>query len=204
MPFIAIDGPSGVGKSLIAKQLSAVSRWPVIMEGEVGALPDWVLHSFTNLSQAQARTTWHTGRCALACQHATDIGQGDRYCFLDSGPLTHEAYLRVDARTAQLDVKAQVSALRRYRPTLSVLFLDSESTITERIRQRARPGEDSSGVIRRVLDVQQECRVLAMEYPSIVIHRIKEDYLRAEDLTRLWQHIQRELYPRRHHPHDGQ
>ena len=166
------------------------------MEGEEGALPEWVLQSFSDPRLTVARNEWFTKRCALACRHATDIGSGERVCFLDSGPLTHEAYLRVDARTARLNIQRQVRTLRRHQPTLSVLFLAHDATILRHIQRRSRPGERIEVVSPRVLEVQRQCHALANDYPSIVIVRNDEDYLKTDDLDNLWQLIQRHLHHR--------
>lgn len=195
MPFISIEGCSGAGKSLLTSQLSALARWPAISEGESGVIPDWVFQSFSRPELATPRTVWFIERCLMACYRARDVAGPHRYSFLDSGPLTAEAYIRVDHQADHGLVSVHSPALRRAKPDVTVLLIASESVIRSRIMARSRTPQENEDFVQRVLTVQNQCLELAHLYDTLVIQCDGKDFRDESALRQLWQIIAKQTLP---------
>ncbi len=190
MAIVAIDGTGGVGKSFLSAQLAALTRCPVIPEGEVGVFPEWVTNSFASHTLVSKRNTWFTERCVRAGECAMRLGTPGIHCFIDSGPLTHEAYLRVDAaRHDSPEVHLQADRLRSVTPDLCVVLLTDEAELRSVIARRAREFEQHEMVVSRMISVQEEIQSLARHYPVLTIDRRGKDYSRYADLDEVWHTI---------------
>jgi len=189
--IISIEGTSGIGKSFLAAQLSALTRAPVIVEGGIGVIPDWIFESFHSSEDVRQRQQWFTERCVRAIDHAQHIWhQAAMTCFVDSGPLTHEAYLLEDERAFAIEPYPYWVALRQRLPHVMIVLTASDEYIRESIVRRYRPAEQNEQTILRALRVQRYCLQLVKDYDALVIPRDGRDFSTERDLKWMWETIQ--------------
>ncbi len=194
MPVISIEGTSGIGKSLLAAQLAAMLRCPVIPEGEPGVLPDWVQESIAKNIGIQQRNEWFVERCMRAGDQAHQCSDTSTFFFIDSGPLTHEAYLRYDFKTDEpMHVDTWASQLHSLQLDLLVVLADDEASLRKRISQRARTFEKSDHVVERAMAVQDIIYSLPEYSPQLVINRSQLDFTSYVDLEKIWNEIRAAL-----------
>lgn len=190
MAVIAIDGTAGIGKSFLSAQLAALLRCPVIPEGETGVFPKWVVDSYTSQTLIPNRTIWFTERCVRAYECATRLRTPGVHCFIDSGPLTHEAYMRVDVlQIDPVEERLHQERLRSVTPDLCVVLQTDEVELRSAIARRAREYEQHEAVVSRIISVQAMIQSLARHYPVLTIDRRGKDYSQYDDLDEIWHTI---------------
>ena len=193
MAVVTIEGAAGIGKSFLASQLSSFRRLPVFLEGEPGALPDWLLSSFNNPELSARRQAWFLERGIEANRRARYISDGGLSSIVDVGPLTQQAYMRMNRLEFDPRLSGLKTKLDLVRPDLAVLLVAEESYLRQHISRRGRADEQSEEFVGRILRVQRECLTLAPRYHTIVVERDHRDFATTKDLQEIWDRMTQEL-----------
>ncbi|MBT4651560.1 hypothetical protein HOC13_03495 [Candidatus Woesearchaeota archaeon] len=173
MAIISIVGTSGVGKSFLIKQLSAIECLPAFFEGEEGTIPKNILENVFSNADPSKRYNWFINHYKKILSNAKKVSDLGLDCYTDCSELSARAILA--AENADINFTLPKS-------NQLVLLIASKEKLQKLIKLRNRNSEKSEKAIIRSLKIQDQFIELAKKESFLIIDRSKLDFLQEEDL----------------------
>jgi len=181
MTSIAFVGTSGVGKSLLVRQLAALKNLPCILEGEEGVIPPGIFELIISRKDPLQLFTWFIDKYA---KNLT-LAKNSKNTILIDG-----AIISIDAHILEQDTNMH-SELYTLKERLNcdadkiLLLIASENKLRKNILFRNRSAEEIEAHVQRSLQLQEFFLKLAPTYNAEVLCVDDLDFYNHEDLQQI-------------------
>ncbi len=185
MAVVSIVGCAGVGKSLLVKQLAAISQSPAFFEGEEGVFPAAVSNNLIT-TDPLAREKWFIDQYTQSLSKARRISEIGYTCFVDNASsFTIRSYLAI-AHSKFLDtLSTELAMLNTVSPDRVVILTATEENLFQNITARGRSFEEAEPIAKQALLVQSEF-LKFQDAPGVsVLDRTNLDFHNPNDLARI-------------------
>jgi len=194
MAVIAVVGTSGIGKSLLVRQLAAFYNAPAFFEGEEGTIPHDVLNSVFKSKSPEKRWRWFLNRDKIRFEKAHKISSQGIDCFTDGGVITSRAILPYEDKKYHATLSRMIDEIASLEADLIILLRADKKKISEFIKLRDRKSENNSAAIKRALFIQDEFKKIARKMRTVlVVDRTKMDFYSPDHLSTIAKRLDKAL-----------
>lgn len=183
MTVISIIGTSGVGKSLLVRQLAAIESAPCFLEGEEGAIPSEVLQLIMDKSDPVRLFAWFADRYKrnLAAAHSCGVR-----CYVDGAIMSIEAHIIEQDKQHHASLRSLLDATDHLQSDIILLLTARAEILRKFLEARGRRTEQGHAPLERSLLLQSEFLRIAGETPGVlVLNRSELDFHDADDLRKV-------------------
>lgn len=194
MAVIAVVGTSGIGKSLLVKQLASLYNAPAFFEGEEGTIPADILRSVFNDESPEKRWRWFLARYKSNLLKAHQISCLGIDCFTDGGVITARAIFAYEDKKHNPVFKEMIEDMSSLEADMVMLLVADKKTIVRLMKGRGRTSENNDSAVKRALFIQEEFKRLARKDKNIlVIDRSQMDFYKVEVLSKITKKLDKAL-----------
>lgn len=196
MALISITGTSGVGKSFLTKQLSSLLCVPVILEGEVGTIPQWVFEDVFSKSSTVKRWEYFLDKQNQTFTYGDKISRLGIHCVVDSSPYMMKSLIDYEPQEFRSELERVRGKLVNVKIDVTILLIASEEKLRELIKTRSRKTEndDIDEMLKRSLQLQENFILNTRDVENvIVIERDKLDFTNSNDIELIYNKIKKWL-----------
>lgn len=180
MTVISIIGTSGVGKSLLVRQLAALENAPCFLEGEEGVIPPEIMEKITDRSDPIGLFNWFAGRYKRNLENAHDLA---KKCYVDGAIMSIEAHIIEQDATHHATLRMLLDDTAHLESDKTLLLVADENKLRHFLNIRGRRTEQTDAMLKRSMLIQDEfLRIAERERDVIVLDRSELDFHRIEDL----------------------
>lgn len=192
MSVISIVGTSGVGKSFLVKQLSALTQNPAFFEGEEGTIPESIFESIFNDSDPSTRWRFFMERYKKNLVHASEISKKLHIdCFVDGAMMSAEAILTQEDTTYTKELEKLLSEYTHITSDVIVLLTANKACLSTFITSRSRQSEHTHKAIERALAIQEAFIKIANSKSNVLLlDRTNLDFTKYADVQVVFRKIQ--------------
>ncbi|MFC1722977.1 hypothetical protein ACFL0V_02460 [Nanoarchaeota archaeon] len=180
MTVISIVGTTGVGKSLLVKQLAAATCSPAFFEGEEGTIPKEILENIKGGNPTE-RWGFFLDRYKKNLERAKSLKMD---CYVDGAVMSAKATLVCEKEEYKEELSKMIDDIAELKSDIVVLLTASEEKIKENMEVRARVEPES---LERAMKIQKAFIELGAD---IIIDRSEMDFTRVEDVDSVLEHIE--------------
>lgn len=185
MGIISVVGTSGVGKTFLVRQLSALDSCPCFLEGEEGVIPNNVWKTLLKDSPIP-RFRWFLEGYKIKFRRAREISDSGIDCYFDGGMLAPKAIMLFEDKKYHAALNKMINELSQCRSDKTILLIASKEKIRENLLCRSRKKEESYRIFKRSVKIQEHfLRLAKTEKNTVIIDRTKLDFKKEKDLRRV-------------------
>lgn len=183
MAVISIIGTSGVGKSMLVKQLASLNCAPAFFEGEDGVWPQEILENIFSQGDPMVRWEYFMSRYTTSLERARTISNTGIDVYVDGAIMSAQAILMHEKESDKPKLQELIQKAEHCTSDNIVLLTASKEKIAERMSTRGRKTEMNNQALTRALSIQEHMITLAeKEHNVIHIDRSNLDFTNEKDL----------------------